>query len=181
MALFRKLRRNPVQALGAALYASAVSHARTPGFYLPPPEGFGVPDTLDGRFNMIGLIVSLLIRRLNREGVAGEQAAQALFDAMFQDMDQSLRELGAGDLAVAKRVKEMWEALHGRAVSYGKALDAGDTAMMAEALRRNLWPGGVAPPESAPRLAALARAQDQALAARALSAGAAPAWLAAAP
>lgn len=160
-------RRNERAAFG--LYATAVQAARRPVLYLPPPAGFGVADTLDGRFDLIALHVALLIRRLQAQPEPGPALAQAVFDAMFADMDRSLREMGVGDLSVAKKVRVMWEALHGRATAYESALGEGDAAArgaaLAAALARNVWRG--APPEDAPaRLAAYVEAADRALAAQ---------------
>ncbi len=132
------------------LYAAAVKAARHPHFYAV----LGVPDTLDGRFDLVGLHAFLLIERLRHDAEPGPQLAQAVFDAMFADMDVNLRELGVGDLSVGKRVRAMWEAFHGRAAAYGAALATGDAAALAAALARNLWRGRGAP-ESAP--AALAK------------------------
>jgi cytochrome b pre-mRNA-processing protein 3 len=117
----------------AMLYARAVEQARRPEFY----SGLGVPDTLDGRFEMIALHVFLLLHRLKQSGEAAA-LAQALFDVMFQDMDQNLREIGVGDLSVGKRVKTMAKALYGRCAAYEAGLVEGD-ASLAAALRRNLF------------------------------------------
>jgi cytochrome b pre-mRNA-processing protein 3 len=67
--------------------------------------------------------------------------AQAVFDAMFNDMDLNLREMGVGDLSVGKRVRAMWEAFHGRSSAYQAALEARDAMKLAEALARNVWRG----------------------------------------
>src|SRR5579875_2355888 len=161
------------------MYSAAVGAARDSWFYEAPPAGLGVPDTLDGRFDLISLHAALLIRRLRRLPEPGQAIAQAVFDAMFSDMDRNLREMGVGDLGVSKRVRLMWEAFHGRAVAYEAALDlaegeggeAAATAALAEALGRNVWRG--AAPDGAPaRLARLALRQDRALAAQDLLAGA---------
>lgn len=167
--VFGLLRRNRHERQSFELYGAAVAAAREARFYLPPPGGFGVPDTLDGRFDMIGLHAFLLIRHLRRR--AGQDAlAQAVFDAMFSDMDRNLREMGVGDLSVSKRVRAMWEAFHGRAAVYDAALDAGDADGLAAALARNVWRGAEPPAGSPARLAALVRAQDAALAGRDLAA-----------
>jgi cytochrome b pre-mRNA-processing protein 3 len=135
---------------GHELYAAAVAAAREPCLY----TDLGVPDTLDGRFDLVGLYVFLLIHRL-----AAERAlAQAVFDAMFADMDVNLREMGVGDLSVGKRVKAMWEAFHGRAVAYQQAMAAGDWQALAAALARNVWRGSP-PADASDRLARLMRAQ----------------------
>ena len=151
-------RRNRQERAGFALYGAAVAAARDPYFY----ADLGVPDTLDGRFDLVGLHVCLLIRRLRALPDPRPTLAQAVFDAMFSDMDINLRELGVGDLSVGKRVRAMWEAFHGRAAAYDAALDAADPAVLEAALARNVWRGG--PAEGAAALARLVRAQDAHLA-----------------
>jgi cytochrome b pre-mRNA-processing protein 3 len=125
------------EAIAERLYDAAVAQARQPVFY----ARCGVPDTVDGRFDMVVLHVCLLIRRLGRGGDSGQALAQVLFDTTFRDMDRSLREMGVGDLGVARRVKEMARAYYGRAEAYDQALDAGDADRLGEALRRNLLAG----------------------------------------
>ena len=149
-----------------ALYGAAVRAARRSILYLPPPSGFGVADTLDGRFDLVALHVALLIRRLRAQPEPGPALAQALFDAMFADMDRTLREMGVGDLSVGKKVRVMWEALHGRAVAYESALGAGDRAALAAALARNVWRGSPVAEDAPVRLAAYVEAVDRALAAQ---------------
>ena len=100
-----------------ALYAAAVAAAREPWFY----QALGVPDTLDGRFDLVALHAFLLIHRLQAAPDPGPALAQAVFDAMFSDMDNNLREIGVSDLRVGKRVRAMWEAFHGRAKAYASA------------------------------------------------------------
>src|SRR5206468_4255637 len=71
--------------------------------------------------------------------------AQAVFDAMFSDMDLNLREMGVGDLSVGKRVRVMWEAFHGRCTAYQAAIEAGDVPALEAALVRNVWRGQASP------------------------------------
>jgi cytochrome b pre-mRNA-processing protein 3 len=161
MVLAGFLRRRRLDRAGLELYATAVRAARDPGFYAAPSlgeslgvgVGSGVPDTVDGRFDMIGLHVALLIQRLRALAEPGPALAPAVFDAMFSDMDTSLREMGVSDLSVGKRVKAMWDAFHGRAGAYEAALAAGDQAALADALSRNVW-RGAAPAGAADCLAA---------------------------
>jgi cytochrome b pre-mRNA-processing protein 3 len=159
MGLLGLFRRKPHERAGFALYTAAVTAARDPWHYGP---AVGAPDTLDGRFDLIGLAVALLIRRVRTDPDPRAGAlAQAVFDAMFADMDVTLRELGVSDLTVGKRVKRMWEAFHGRARAYEAALDAGDAAALEAALLRNLWrvePGTAAAAAHLPGAAALAGA-----------------------
>ena len=151
---------------GFTLYTEAVACARAPGFY----ARLGVPDTLDGRFDLVGLHVFLLIRRLRALPAPGPAVAQAVFDAMFHDMDVNLREMGVSDLSVGKRVRSMWEAFHGRAAVYEQALASADDAELEQALARNIWRGEAPPAGAAAELARIVRALDQRLAALDLAA-----------
>ncbi len=147
------LRRRRFERAGYELYGAAVAAARQPWFY----RELGVPDTLDGRFDLVGLHAFLVIRRLSALPPPGPDVSQAVFDAMFSDMDINLREMGVSDLAVGKRVTAMWEAFHGRAAAYETALAGDGDAALAEALARNVWRGQVALPDGPPRLASLVR------------------------
>jgi cytochrome b pre-mRNA-processing protein 3 len=161
--LMRLRRRNCHERAGFALYSTAVAAARDPFFY----ASLGVPDTLDGRFDLIALHAFLLVRRLQDAPQPGPSLAQAVFDAMFSDMDSNLREIGVSDLSVGKRVRTMWEAFHGRSRVYGAALSSEDGPALAAALARNVWRGD-APASAAWRLAELTLAQTAHLAAQPL-------------
>lgn len=155
MGILGLFRRRAHERAGFELYGAAVGAARDPALFL----ALGLPDTVEGRFDLISLQVALLIRRLRRDpDPRGPKLAQAVFDAMFADMDVNLREMGVGDLSVGKKVREAWEAFHGRALAYETTLDSAEQNALAEALARNVWRGAV-PDGAAVRLAALARAQ----------------------
>lgn len=163
MGLFR--RRSAPWGEAEALYRAIVTQARTPAFY----HDLGVPDTLDGRFDMVALHAFLVLHRLKADGTAAAALAQAVFDAMFADMDASLREIGTGDLSVSRKVKEMARALNGRAHAYEAGLADGPEALRA-ALARNLY--RKAPPQPA-QLAAMEgylRREVEALAGQTLAA-----------
>lgn len=157
-------RRRKHERAGFELYSAAVAAARDSWLY----SVLGVPDTLDGRFDAICLYVYLAIRRLTAETEPGPALAQAVFDAMFLDMDINLREMGVGDLSVGKKNRKMWEAFHGRSVAYGDAW-ANDDALGA-AIARNIWRGGDPPAGSAAVLARLAHAQSAFLAGQGMDA-----------
>ncbi len=164
MVLARLFGRKPFWHEGYALYGAAVAAAREPALYLE----YGAPDTLAGRFDLISLHVGLLVSRIRADAdPAAKPLSQAVFDAMFNDMDLNLREMGVGDLAVGKRVKRMWEAFHGRARAYEEALATDDPAALEPIILRNLF--AMEAPEDAavlPRLAGRVRAVAQALAAQ---------------
>lgn len=118
-----------------AIYGMIVAQAREPLFY----REFGVPDTVDGRFDMVLLHLWLVLRRLRAvEGGAG--LSQALFDHFCSDMDANLREMGVGDLTVPKRMQKFGEAFYGRAAAYDAALEAG-AEPLAQALCKNVLNG----------------------------------------
>ncbi len=119
------------------LYAAAVRLARNPAFF----DTYGVADNVDGRFDALSLIMALVMRKLKTLDDDGKALSQQLFDAMFADMDLSLREMGAGDIGVSKRVRAMAEAFIGRLESYVDAIDNNDKKSFSAALSRNLFRG----------------------------------------
>jgi len=117
---FRREPANRRRSAGRALFESAVRQSRTPALY----AAMGAPDTVEGRFELQTLHVILLIERLRDEGAAAAASSQALFDAYVGDLDGALREMGVGDLAVGKRMRELGNAFYGRATAYRKAFEA---------------------------------------------------------
>jgi cytochrome b pre-mRNA-processing protein 3 len=144
--IFAGFRRPGVVDVAHKLYRAAVEQARRPEFY----ERHGVPDTVAGRFEMIALHVFLLLHRLKGETDDGARLAQALFDVMFAEMDQTLREMGTGDLLVGRRIRSLAEGFYGRIAAYDSGLRTRDDKL-AEALQRNLYAtvGGAARPQPA--------------------------------
>lgn len=144
------------------LYRSIVAQARQPEFY----GRHGVPDSLDGRFDMIVLHSYLVMRRLRAcASEAADKLSQNLFDLLFADMDVNLREIGVGDLGVGKRVKKMAQAFYGRVEAYdaGLAAEDGDKTL-SEALTRNLYGTIQAPPAGLAAMAGYLRAAERHLA-----------------
>lgn len=117
-----------------SLYGSIVTQARSRGFY----AHWGVPDTAEGRFEMIVLHLVMVLHRLGREGQAGQRLARAVTEAFAVDLDDNLREMTVGDLAVPRHVKRAVGALHERHVSYGAALAASDDGPLTAALHARL-------------------------------------------
>jgi cytochrome b pre-mRNA-processing protein 3 len=164
--LLSLIRRGRYERAGFELYGIAVTAARDPFLY----TSLGVPDTLDGRFDMIGLYTFMLIQRLKRDVAPGPALAQATFDAMFSDMDINLREMGVGDLSVGRKVRVMWEAFHGRAAAYAAAMTAGDMPALDAALERNVWRGNPPSADETRALRRLVLAQEAELSAQSLAA-----------
>lgn len=142
------------------LYTAIVTQARKSDFY----HQFGVPDTLDGRFDMVVLHAFLVMRRLARLRPDGVMMNQALFDLMFADMDNSLREIGVGDLSVGKKVKQMAQAFYGRVEAYEAGLAAREPAALTEALARNLYGTMTPRPKGIEAMASYVRRADAMLA-----------------
>lgn len=142
-------------------YAALVAQARRRTFY----ESLGAPDTLDGRFDLIVLHASLYLKRQRAAGRDGRDLAQAVFDQMFANLDQSLRELGVGDMTLPKKMRSMVSAFYGRAVAYDAALAEPSDEALAVALIRNIYAGTPPPAESVVRLCAYLRRAANTLAA----------------
>ncbi|MBU6299600.1 MAG: ubiquinol-cytochrome C chaperone [Alphaproteobacteria bacterium] len=120
----------------ACLNQALVARAREPVFFLT----LGVQDTLDGRFDLVALHAWLVLSRLTAAGATA--LSQAFVDTVFITFDEALRELGAGDIGIGKRLKKLAKAFYGRMRAYGEAKDE---AAMEAALIRNLYRGANEP------------------------------------
>ena len=162
MPLSRFFDRRRRERVAHALYTEVLSQSRQPVFFAE----WGVPDTVDGRFDMLVLHAYLLLRRLGLEkGEAADSAralSQSVFDLMFADMDQNLREMGVSDLAVGHKIRAMVEAFYGRVAAYDAGLN-GDDATLAVALARNIYREAPPNPEAPLAMAAYLRRQTEAL------------------
>jgi cytochrome b pre-mRNA-processing protein 3 len=128
------------EVIAQRLYAALTAQARRPDFYL----SCGVPDTIDGRFEMVSLHAFLLFRRLKGHGDKAGAVSQSVYDVMFGDFDASVREMGAQDLGVGRRIKFMTEAMNGRFTAYETGLakvqsQGGGGTELDLALKRNLY------------------------------------------
>ena len=118
-----------------ALYALAVEQARQPAFY----ASLGVADRIDARFELYTLHVLILFLRLKQDGERGEVAAQKLFDTYISSLDNTLRELGVGDVSVGKKMRKLGESLYGRMSAYEGPLRAEDVDALAHSLAKNIY------------------------------------------
>lgn len=119
------------------LYGSIVAQTRAPAFYAE----LGVPDTVEGRFELLVLHVFLVLERLRAAGEKGDALAQQLVDVFVADMDTTMRELGVGDMAVAKKMRSLADAFYERLASYRNALGESGDAGLKRLLRDNLRAG----------------------------------------
>jgi cytochrome b pre-mRNA-processing protein 3 len=141
-----------------ALYGAIVAQARLPAFYAV----YEVPDTVEGRFELIVLHLVLLLSRLAQDAAAAS-TGQQLFDVFCRDLDHNLREMGISDRAVPRKMRDFGEAFYGRQAAYRAALAAGNDGELEKAFARNIFGvGGV--DDRAVRLARYARALIERLA-----------------
>ena len=142
---FRRLRPYPAdrarREVADRLYQGVVNQARLPAFY----RDLGVPDTPEGRFEMVGLHVALVVRRLRPVGAPGRALGQELFELMFADMDESLRHIGVGELSVGKHIRRLAGFFYARLAALDEALAGSPGASFASMLRSNVYHGGAAP------------------------------------
>lgn len=115
-----------------ALFEAALAQSRRPEFFGEDR----LPDTFEARYESLMLHVALLDIRLLEEGREGAEFSRELDGVMFSDIDHALREIGVGDLSVARKVKKMASEHFGRMKAYRDAL-AGDDATLGDAVNRN--------------------------------------------
>ncbi|MGB3723179.1 MAG: ubiquinol-cytochrome C chaperone family protein [Pacificimonas sp.] len=161
---FKRSKPDPESAVALGHYQAIVARARKPDWYVAGQ----VPDTVDGRFDMVALMLSLYTFRLEAIDTPAARRMIARVDEHFvEDMDASLRQIGIGDMVIGKHVGKTMSALGGRLGAYREAGLEDDDAMKT-ALQRNLYRGVETPPldwalarvrEEQSRLAALADAE----------------------
>jgi cytochrome b pre-mRNA-processing protein 3 len=132
------------------VYIALVQQSRKPFFY----TDCAVPDTLDGRFEIILLHVFLILRLLKAQG-GKQDLSRLLQECLFDDMDRNLREMGVGDMGVGKRIKLMSRAAYGRLEAYTAAY--GNDAAFKESLHRNVYRGADVAPAALAALFTYAR------------------------
>lgn len=136
-------------------YANCLSTIRNPAFY----TNYAVPDITDARFDLLILHITLIMHRIQQEtGFDGKTYNQQLFDTLFADMDQSLRETGIGDMGIPKRMRKMMTGFNGRSQIYINALNENDRQALESALARNVYGA-----ENTPHAAQLANYAQQQL------------------
>jgi cytochrome b pre-mRNA-processing protein 3 len=140
MRLLQRLFGSPDRGTAPALYRAVVARGREPHWYA---QG-GVPDTIDGRFDMIAAVLSLVLIRLESDPEGVGHGAM-ITEVFVEDMDGQLREIGIGDVVVGKHMGRMMAMLGGRLGAYREALAGGD---LKPALVRNLYRGAEPAPEA---------------------------------
>ena len=157
--IFRLFPGNRQEATIKALYGAIVAQARAPVFY----RDYDVPDTVNGRFDMIVLHLALFLDRMEAGSEMMRNQGQAVFDLFCSEMDGHLRETGMSDLKVPKEMKQVGRAFYGRRSVYREALAVPGNRRLAEALARNIYLQEASAGARAHRLAAYVRTAAQSL------------------
>ncbi len=124
------------------LYGAVVAQARQPSFF----THLGVPDTLEGRYEMIVLNLFLVLDRLRGEDEPAQSISRRLTERFVTDMDDCMRELGVGDLKVPKKVKRAAAGLYDRIQDYHNAMAGNDEEALAKAIQSNVFTPEIAEP-----------------------------------
>lgn len=122
--------------ISQGIYGALVTMARNPVLFAE----LGVPDTINGRYDMMVMHVFLFAHRMKDQDATCRALSQDVFDAFLLDMDRGLREEGVGDISVPKRIKKMTEVFYGRVRAYEPCLEAQNLDQIALVVDRNVFP-----------------------------------------
>jgi len=157
--LTRVFRKDRVRSQAETLYAALAEQSRAPEFYAIA----GVPDTPEGRFELLTVHMGLVISRLRRDAPDADRLVRLLQEVFFERLDAALREMGVGDLSVGRKIRALAEGFYGRYSAYESAPD-GET--LSAALARNVFASadaGKAAPVAAYVIAARSRLEAASL------------------
>lgn len=118
-------------------YGSIVALSRAPALY----SDYGVPDTVEGRFEILVLHVFAALERLGHENGAQGKLNQDLVNLFFDDMDTTSRELGVGDLTVPKKMRVLAAVFEERMAAYKKAFEDNDPRLLSDEFQQNIFAG----------------------------------------
>ena len=135
MVLSRLFKPRPQLAAARLLYAGAVEAARRPDLY----TRLGVADSREGRFELYGLHVYLLMDRLKGQGEAAQETSQYLVEALVTGLDDAFHELGVGHVSVPKRVKKLAGVFKGRVQAYDAALAEAEEEALRNLVGRTVY------------------------------------------
>ena len=131
--MFFNFKNNKIKKSAYLIYKKIVLHSRNKIFY----TNLKVPDTLDGRFDLIVLHFYFIHRVLFRKENSKNNIYNNLLDIMYKDFDSNLREIGVGDLSVGKKIYQMSEAVAGRVNAYNKSGESKE--LLYKTISRNIY------------------------------------------
>ena len=132
--LFKKKNKNILNK-SKTIYNLIIKQSRLKKFY----TNLGVPDTVDGRFELIILHFFFIDNALDKKVKENEEIYKEILEIMYKDFDMSLREMGVGDLSVGKKIYHMTEAFSGRVFAYRKFREKINKKKMKETIRKNIY------------------------------------------
>ena len=132
--LFKK-KNKKILKIAENLYNLIIIQSRNKEFY----KSFQVPDTIDGRFELIVLHYFFIDSIFNYDIKNDEFIKQELLDIMYKDFDMSLREMGVGDLSVGKKIYQMTEAFSGRLIAYRQLTNDKDVLKVKKTIKNNIY------------------------------------------
>ncbi len=135
------------------IYGSIVALSRSPVLYTE----FGVPDTLEGRFEILVLHVVLFVSRIRADHEDAKPLAQEVVDLLFADLDTTSRETGVGDIVVPKKMRKLATVYQERVVQYGDALGAADRDALSKEFKEIVYDNDESAEQSAAKLSDYAR------------------------
>ena len=131
--MFLKFKKNKTKHISLLIYKKLVSYSRNKIFY----TYLKVPDTLDGRFDLIIFHLYFIHIALFKKGVLEQQVYDEVLSIMYKDFDSNLREIGVGDLSVGKKIYHMSEAVAGRIIAYNNSKNSKEKIQ--DAILRNIY------------------------------------------
>jgi len=134
--MFAFFRSGSNRALISGIYQHIAQASRQPGFY----EDFGVPDTLEGRFDVLALHMAIVLRHMRSWPAPANDVTHDLTDYFFEQMDDVLREIGTSDIKVPKRMKGLASVFLSKAGAYDTALQRGSVDDLVEMFTRDIGP-----------------------------------------
>ncbi len=123
------------------IYQNIVKISRSKFFYLD----YGLDDSFETRFDLVIFHSFMIFYYYKIKKIKNSNISQGLFDHMFNDFENNLREMGFGDIAVNKKMKVLIRAFYGRLYEYSKSLDkedrSGDKSLLEQTILNNIYKG----------------------------------------
>tara|TARA_Y100000768_G_scaffold179740_1_gene134623 strand:- start:1429 stop:1995 length:567 start_codon:yes stop_codon:yes gene_type:complete len=139
--MFSLSSKNKYKDITPEIYQNIIERSRSKFFYL----NMDIDDSFESRFDIIILHSFIIFYVLKNISENEKKLSQFLFDFMFNDFDNNLREMGFGDIAVNKKMKVFITAFYGRIASYSQGVDQirnnKDDEMLNKAILNNIYKG----------------------------------------
>ena len=139
--MFSLRSKNKYKSITPEIYQNIIERSRSKFFYL----NLNIDDSFESRFDIIILHSFIIFYFLKNFSDKEKELSQLLFDFMFNDFDNNLREMGFGDIAVNKKMKVFITAFYGRIANYSQGVDQiknnKDDEILNNAILNNIYKG----------------------------------------